>query len=530
MGSTSWLGRAFLLAALASFGCAQASTGGNGRHDLGIGVGGGGETGDDMAVVAVDLAIAGGDLTPPTPDLTGQAICYPPRDGELCPEAIFVSPTGDDTKDGQSPGTAVQHINMGITRSLACAFIPCVILVSAGTYNEQVTLHENLNILGGYSADFLHNDPVANVVNITSTEPKTVIASALAVPTKLDGVTITGGSLTTNDGASSIGLFVSNTHSALTVSRSILIGGTGATGTPGAPGAALSCGTVGASGGTAFDCGGSTGGFGTSAGDATSGGAAGTGGSSNCPDACPLVGSDGISDGSDGTPGGSGSDGTGGAAPTDVFGTFDPTGLWSGSIGTGGTRGFNGTGGGGGGSGGTKRIRSCFGCGTLIGGRGGDGAPGGCGGGPGAAGGAGGGAFAALLVDSEIAFDNVTVQGGTGGLGGAGGDGAGGQAGSTAVDNGITGSASSKCGLINYHSGNGGHGGVGGNGGNGGGGGGGAGGPSVALVRVGSSAVTELDTVTVMPGAAGIGGAGGKGPGPKGADGPLGGVDTDRAF
>src|SRR5277367_3571531 len=102
MGSTSWLGRAFLLAALVSFGCAKASTGCNGpRHDLGVGLGGGGDDGD-MAVADLSSG-GGGDLTPPAPDLIGQPICYPPRDGEICPEAIFVSPTGDDTKDGQSP-------------------------------------------------------------------------------------------------------------------------------------------------------------------------------------------------------------------------------------------------------------------------------------------------------------------------------------------------------------------------------------------------------------------------------------------
>jgi hypothetical protein len=529
MGSTSWLGKALLLAALATFGCAQAATGASGgHHDLGTGVGGGGGgENDDLALA--DLAVFADSGGIPTHDLAGQPFCYPPRNGELCPDAIFVSPAGDDTKDGKSPGDAVQHINMGITRSLACYPNTCVILVAVGNYQEQVTLHENISILGGYSADFVNNDPVANVVNITSTETKTVIASGLTVPTKLDGVTITGASLTSNDGSSSYGLFVSNSHSSLTISRTVIIGGTGATGTAGTPGGALDCGTVGASGGTAFDCGGSTGGFGTSAGDATSGGSAGTGGSSNCPDACPSVGSDSITDGSNGTPGGSGGNGSGGSAPSDVFGSF-ASGAWQGTVGSGGTRGFNGTGGGGGGSGGTKRIRSCFGCGTLIGGRGGDGGPGGCGGGPGGPGGAGGGAFAAVLVDSEVVFDNVTVQGGTGGLGGVGGDGAAGQVGSIVVDNGRTGSASSKCGLINYYSGNGGHGGVGGNGGHGGGGGGGAGGPSVALVRLGSSAVTELHTVTVMPGAAGMGGAGGKGPGTAGASGPLGGLDTDRTY
>ena len=128
-----------------------------------------------------DLAVVGDIGGIPTHDLTGQPYCYTPRDGEI-PAAIFVSPAGDDSQDGKSPASAVQHINMGITRSLACYPTSCLILVAAGTYQEQVTLHENINILGGYSADFFTNDPVANVVNITSNEQKTVIASALTVP------------------------------------------------------------------------------------------------------------------------------------------------------------------------------------------------------------------------------------------------------------------------------------------------------------------------------------------------------------
>jgi hypothetical protein len=514
---------ALVIGSLAAFGCAKADVG---RYvDAGVWSGGGDVS--DLSVtdeaVPDDFTIAtGGDIARP--------LCYAPNNGgEFCPPSIFVSPMGDDAKPGTSPADAVRHINVGILRALSCTGVPCLVLIAGGQYQEQVTLHESVNLYGGYSADFLMRDPGTNIVDISSAEERTVIADGLVLPTYVDGIHITGATLGSADGRSSYALWVSSSHSALTISRSVITGGRGADGIAGTSGAALSCGTTPASGGTAFDCGGSTGGYGTSAGDAVAGGTAGTGGNSNCPDACPLVGGDGISDGADGKPGGVGTTGTGGTATSDLFGSF-AAGVWQGALGNAGARGTNGTGGGGGGSGGTKRIRACFGCGTLLGGRGGDGGPGGCGGGGGAPGGAGGGAFAVVIIDSELTFDTVTVAGGTGGTGGRGGDGRAGQAGSTAVDNGREGGRSAKCGLINYYSGAGGHGGVGGQGGPGGGGAGGVGGAAITVVRVGSAALTRVGTVQVAIGSGGVGGAGGQGPGNAGAGGPTGAATDDRAY
>ena len=280
---------------------------------------------------------------------------------------------------------------------------------------------------------------------------------------------------------------------------------------PARPARASRARSTGGAGGVSDDCDSNAGGAGSASGDPVEGGDGGAGGSSDCPSACPLVNSDGISGGTAGAPGGNGVDGTGGSAAADVFGSFSG-GLWTGALGVAGTRGMHGTGGGGGGSGGSKRFRACFGCNTLLGGNGGSGGPGGCGGGGGGPGGAGGGSFA-IVTDSTVTLDSLNVVGGKGGAGGVGGAGVSGQTGASAPDDGgVPGAAAEqKCGLIDYESGAGAAGGAGGAGGSGGGGAGGVGGPSVAVVTVGAGHITQYGSTITMgtPGSGGAPGAGG---------------------
>src|SRR5438067_13075646 len=144
---------ALWLAAAPALGCARATSA---RGDAGGGGGGGGGGGseDTDAALPIDLAMpgsSGGDGGAPT--------CLAPKIGEFCPPAIFVSTAGNDALPGTSPATAVRHVGVGILRALSCAGAPCLVLIAAGTYQEQVQLHEDVNLWGGYTQDFLARDP-----------------------------------------------------------------------------------------------------------------------------------------------------------------------------------------------------------------------------------------------------------------------------------------------------------------------------------------------------------------------------------
>lgn len=440
---------------------------------------------------------------------------------------IYVTTSGDDQRDGKSPAQAVKTIAAGITRALACAGAPCEVHVAAGKYTGAVTLMGGARVLGGYGQDFSSRD--GGATELTSNDEKTVIAQALTSDVLLDGLTITGATLSGTDGRSSYALWVASVADRLTLQDVIVKAGRGADGGVGSDGLVLACDAHGGLGGTATDCDSANGDTGSADGDPVRDGGGGPGGSNNCPSACPLVGGDGISDGTSGTAGGNGDPGVAGLPSSDTAGSFTSAG-WVATLGSPGTRGGHGTGGGGGGSGGTKRIRACFGCGTLLGGRGGDGAPGGCGGDGGSPGRPGGGAFALVVIDSSITLDGTTLQGGQGGKGGKGGAGADGAAGGTVVDTGRGDAITQKCGAIDYRSGAGAVGGTGGHGGPGGGGSGGPGGAAITLVQLGSSSIERLHTVTVTKGAPGFGGDGGDSVGAAGIAGYAGAAETEHTY
>jgi hypothetical protein len=439
---------------------------------------------------------------------------------------IYVATTGSDTAAGTSPTTPVQTIQAGLDLAAACPGAPCVVLVAAGTYPQSLQLRDGVSLYGQYAPDFSAR-AAANGVTVTSSDAETVVANGLTKATTVDGVTIQGASFSTTDGRSTYAVWVHASRSALFLSNDAIVGGVAAAGAPGAPGGALTCDSTGGAGGTSDDCDSNPGGSGSASGDPANAGDGGGGGSCNCPDACPLVNSDGVSSGTPGAPGGAGASGAGGDAAPDIFGAFSG-GLWTGAAGGAGARGMHGTGGGGGGSGGTKRFVACFGCSTLLGGNGTAGGAGGCAGAGGGPGGAGGGSFA-LVVDSNVTLSNVTVTGGTGGAGGAGGAGAPGQPGIVPDAEAPGAAAEQECGLIDYESGAGATGGAGGAGGSGGGGAGGVGGPSVAAVTTNGGQITQYGATTFTAGTPGAGGAGGGGAS-VGAVGLTGGVATLRAY
>jgi hypothetical protein len=426
-------------------------------------------------------------------------------------EAIYVSPSGDDNASGKTVRHAVASITTGIQRALGCDDQPCEVRIASGDYDEQVELVAGVDLIGGFNTTFDEQRAADHPVTITSSESRTMIADSLDAPVRLDGLTLTGADFgKRQDGKVSIALWVRASHDMLHLVNTQVHGGHGADGVAGEDGGALSCATTKSVGGEAFDCGGSKGASGDAGGDTVNGGEGGEPGSSNCPNACPLVGSDGISGGDTGAPGGDGADGTPAASSDDSHGQFSDE-QWRGSRADAGTRGKNGTSGGGGGSGGSKRFKACFGCGTLLGGHGGDGGRGGCGGGGGEAGGVGGASFAIVLIDSSIAIEGGTVIGGTGGDGGRGGDGAAGEDGGSDGSENQSEKNSQKCGLINYHSGAGASGAAGGKGGRGGAAAGGNGGPSIGIALVAGSAVAPAYSFDASSGKAGSPGNGGFG-------------------
>jgi hypothetical protein len=435
-----------------------------------------------------------------------------PADGGP-PTVVYVSIEGADSSDGTAPAWPLRHVSAGIARALTCAPAPCLVRIAEGVYSEEVALAGGVDLEGGWNRGFTARDVLLYAVVLTSEAPDTVVADGLDAAATLEGLTVRGADLSTRtDGVASTALRVRDAADHLRLRGVRVEGGRGARGADGDDGTLASCTGLGGSGGTAYDCGGGGGGAGDAAGDPASAGAPGGGGSSNCPSACPLVGSDGIGDGTPGGNGANGAAGDAGTAVNDDDGTFAAD-LWHGVSGGAGARGRHGTGGSGGGSGGSKRFRVCFGCGTLLGGRGGDGAPGGCGGTGGAGGGAGGAGFGMVVIRSTVWIDGVVVSGGAGGRGGDGGDGHPGSPGGTDGTSGRQGAGSQRCGAIDYHSGAGASGGIGGHGGHGGGGAGGAGGPSigVALVTGTLSPTGEPGANMIEVGTGGLGGGGGTG-------------------
>jgi hypothetical protein len=261
-------------------------------------------------------------------------------------EVIYVATRGDDNASGKTVADAVATITTGMKRALGCEGAPCALRIAVGEYAEQVELKGGVDLIGGFDANFDQQDAAAHPVVITSSEPRTMIADALEAPVRIEAITITGADLTQGeDGASSTALWVNGSKDMLRLVRTTVQGGRGARGADGDDGDALSCATDGGDGGEAFDCGGSKGGDGDAGGDPIDGGEGGEPGSSNCPSACPLVGSDGISRGTPGQPGGDGADSEPGAASEDPYGRFVGT-QWVGTTGQAGARGKNGTSGG----------------------------------------------------------------------------------------------------------------------------------------------------------------------------------------
>jgi hypothetical protein len=436
-------------------------------------------------------------------------------DGDLAHSVFVEASRGDDRREGRAPGQAVKTIQRGLELAAACSPTPCDVLVAEGEYPQTQTLRlaNGVSIYGGYTITFARPHD-ASAVRITGTANPLVLAERIDRITTLDRMTLRGASVTgAGEESVTVRVVESSTEGRLSFTNDIIEAGNGGNGGQGGNAGVTSCNAPGGNGASSFDCGSNQGGQGNAGGDTIRGGSGGGGGAANCPDACPLVGGDGVSNGGNGNSGGAGNHAGQGPQDGNRVGGFVSD-DWRPSTAPSGNRGQHGTGGGGGGSGGAKRFRACFGCGTLIGGFGGHGGAGGCGGGGGGGGSQGGASIGVVLFKSNVSLAGTQIHRGAGGAGGRGGSGSQGSGGGGGANG--EGTHNQCCGLICYNSGAGGRGGNGGAGGSGSGGAGGNGGPSIGVALVAQS---QLGAAPAVDG--GTGGAGG--PGGNGASGAAGG-------
>ncbi len=455
------------------------------------------------------------------------------------------------------------------------------VLVSDGLYEENVTLVQGLELIGGYNHANWTYSPALNVTaiqGVTTTSGHHRTVSAVGVTTKdtlLEGFLIIGGA-TTDPGKNAYALYVRNCDAHLTITDNHVLGGRGADGARGGSGTNGATGVAGAKGAQALNltsktCTGTVN-AGAIGGQLTCGGASvagGDGGASACPvafdtkqdsgnagaggggaggaagfdseysysyenDKCASCwGPAATKHGKAGSAGSDGANGNGGAGCGAAGGVVSGA-EWSGGAGTPGAAGTNGKGGGGGGGGGGVDVdANCANAlglgGDDLGGSGGGGGSGSCGGGAGGGGAGGGGGFA-LFVTFDATPTSLPVIANNrlrGGLGGRGGDGGNGGAGGIGGDGG--GGGAENTADNSWCAGTGGAGGPGGNGGHGGGGGAACGGASYGLLldKRGTLSVNWTTTNTFetggQPGAGGQGGTALSGKnGANGATGPSG--------
>ena len=189
------------------------------------------------------------DLAPLPPDLTCVPAATPDvpdpmfldtncdgMDGDAS-NAIFVSPTGDDT----NAGTAQNPVKtVGKAIALAAANSKTNVYLSKGTYAESVNLVSGISLYGGFDQAMGWQRAAANVSRIQATGTA-ISAMGIAAETHVEFLTVDA--TTGSAGQSSYGVFVSNSVGPVFVRHDQISAGDGAAG------AAGTAGTAGASGG-----------------------------------------------------------------------------------------------------------------------------------------------------------------------------------------------------------------------------------------------------------------------------------------
>lgn len=538
-----------------------------------------GDVNDDGVFDAADATVLRRALAGLGPGMTqqclvpvcGDAMCDPGEDCAGCfadcgacpenPAAIYVSIPANGGADiaGCGPQAApCATIAFGLARASATA--AAEVLVSSGTYAEDVALVDGIDLLGGFDAlswaPAAPSDPTILMGLGGSGHRMAVHASGISASTHFDGFTVFGAPAT-SDSANSYAIYVSGATSSLEITGNTIFAGTGgpgfsagsalggADGTAGggraddpsgydafvavgagfcdssndrqlANGGAGFCGGDNVSGGSGggnrctpmpgseFSASDGFGGFaafggapGGAGGDAGNDGELTSGGATCVLPAAPMQGADGL----DGGRGDDGGVGAGCAISTGAVGA----GHWVAAAASSGNAGVNGSGGGGGGGGGGGFCSSCAENKDRLGGHGGGGGSGGCGGEGGSSGLGGGGSFGIFVVGgtAPVIEDNAIFVGG----GGTGGDGADGGVGGVGGPGGAGGECPGNC----FCFGAAGAGGRGGDGGHGGGGGGGCGGAAFGIYTSGIGTPAYCLPATGNAISGGVGGAGGRG-------------------
>ncbi len=438
-------------------------------------------------------------------------------DGNII-ESVFVDPVFGSNLNEGTMSLPVATIIKGI--QIAENTGRKHVLVSSGSYSENVVLKTGISIHGGYSGNpnWTRNAIFETIIqtNVNGMTAEWVGNFTLSFLT----IRSTNAS---SAGQSSFGMVLKNCENII-LSNVKVIAGNGAPGTDGADGVKGGDATAGnqgnpgceSSGGFFCDspCSAPEGGAGGTSPCGANGGKGGTpgkGSSSGYPgeNGVGSIDNGGAGDiggswepmclyyaglaahGDDGELGAFGVNGTGGG----TLGTVSETGYVpaDGGNGTDGEHGQGG-GGGGGGCGGTDNCNS-------YGSSGGGGGGGGCGGTKGTKGTGGGGSFALWLYKcTDIVFETVRLESKNGGAGGKGGRGLAGGLGAIGGAGGPYGGDGDQ-----DDGGCGGWGGAGGSGGSGGHGGGGGGGPSLPMVKIQSS-VDGMYFATYVYGSGGTGG------------------------
>ncbi len=209
--------------------------------------------------------------------------------------AIFVAKWGSDA----NPGTIDNPV-----RTLGAAFAKAEtggkdVYVATGIYTEPISLRAGISVYGGFSADFKILDPVAYETVILGQEPTVMLpgaVNAVGITTGGAGTTVFSGFVviaynSRTSGQNSIGLYIRDCNSALTVQNCRIVGGLAGNGAPGALGVSGDDGLAGTPGTNAFDIGQATCGItnaGGAGGNFTCGGSTnvsgGAGGTAICPD------------------------------------------------------------------------------------------------------------------------------------------------------------------------------------------------------------------------------------------------------
>jgi hypothetical protein len=457
---------------------------------------------------------------PDEPDLLGRDTNCDGVDGVRARSIFVSSRSGNDGNPG-TPDLPKRTINAGIAAASAQRL---AVIVSAGFYDETVTLASGVGVYGGYDHERGWSRSIANSTVIRGGATAVVgdsLNAALELQLLIVQAADAGGA-----GESSYAARISRSAGAVTFRGCTLTAGRGGPGTAGSSGGrgadgggggtasgpnpggggSSACGVPGGAGGRGVS-GTNNGNRGNNGGAVPGGGTAGSGGSpgSSGGGCCSTSnGTNGSNDAGGGGGGGNGSNGN--AAPALGAMRADNALYVPPSSGAGGN-GAPGGGGGGGGSGGGDRSGCPFGCGNDTSGGGGGGGGGGCGGTAGTGGTGGGGSIVVSAHASTVRLIDTRMNASNGGIGGSGGNGGGGGspggAGGGAGGGGAAGDGARGAG--------------GGAGGAAGGGAGGSGGPSVCVLYVGSAPSLESSSCNRAGGGSGgnggLAGTGARAPG-----------------